>query len=94
MSLKIVKITKGYGRKISSTYSYSFWDFPPTVLEAEIELDLDKEEDKEKLKEVSAKLFKAAKALVNLDIKETKEKEPELAKSLKKISEKTDDDSK
>jgi len=94
MTLKIIKITKGYGRKIASSVSYSFFDFPPTILEAEIELDLDKEEDKEKLKEVSAKLFKAAKALVNMDIKITREKDKELDISLKKISEKTDDDSK
>jgi hypothetical protein len=90
MALKIVKITKGFGRKISSSYSYSFWDFPPTILEAEVELDLDKEEDKEKLKEISAKLFQAAKALVNMDIKLTKEKDPELAKSMEKIAEKVE----
>ena len=90
MALKIIKIKKGFGRKISSTVSYSFWDFPPTILEAEIELDLDKEEDKQKLKEVSARLFKAAKALINADIKATKEKDPELAKSLEQIQEKVD----
>ena len=78
MALKIIKITKGYGRKISSMYSYSFWDFPATVLTAEVELDLDKEEDKEKLKKVSAALFRAAKALTNQDIKTTMEKDVEL----------------
>jgi len=88
MALKIIKITKGFGRKISSSYSYSFWDFPPTILEAEIELDLDKEEDKEKLKSVSAALFRAAKALTNQDIKVTAEKDVELRKSLEKIQEK------
>jgi hypothetical protein len=88
MALKIIKITKGFGRKISSTYSYSFWDFPPTVLTAEIEIDLDKEEDKEKLKEINMKLFKAARALINQDIKTTSEKDDELRKSLEKIQEK------
>lgn len=92
MALKIVKIKKGFGRKISSSFSYSFWDFPPTILEAEIELDLDKEEDKKKLKEISAQLFKAAKALINADIKAAKEKDPELRKSLEKIKEKVDND--
>lgn len=92
MALKIIKIKKGFGRKISSMYSYSFWDFPPTILEAEVELDLDKEEDKQKLKEISAQLFKAAKALINADIKATKEKDPELQKSLEKIKEKVDND--
>ena len=92
MVLKITKITKGYGRKIASNYSYSFWDFPPTILEAEIELDLDKEEDKAKLKEVSAQLFKAAKALTNQDIKTTAEKDVELKKSLEKIQEKVNKD--
>ena len=92
MALKIVKITKGFGRKISSMYSYSFWDFPPTILEAKVELDLDKEEDKKKLKEISAQLFKAAKALINADIKTTKEKDAELRKSLEKIKEKVAND--
>ncbi|MCK4359790.1 MAG: hypothetical protein KAW92_13825 [Candidatus Cloacimonetes bacterium] len=92
MALKIVKITKGFGRKISSMYSYSFWDFPAIVLTAEIEIDLDKEEDKEKLKKINMKLFKAAKALINIDIKETREKDIELDKSLKKIMEKVDND--
>lgn len=93
MALKIIKITKGYGRKIASTVSYGFWDFPPTTLEAEIVLDLDKEEDKQKLKEVSARLFKAAKALVNADIKATKEKDPELVATLNKIQEKVNGNS-
>lgn len=92
MALKIIKIKKGFGRKISSAYSYSFWDFPPTILEAEVELDLDKPEDKERLKEISARLFKAAKALINMDIKVTKEKDAELAKSLEKIQEKVNRD--
>ena len=92
MVLKIIKITKGFGRKISSMYSYSFWDFPPTILEAEIELDLDKPEDKEKLKEINAQLFKAVKALIAMDIKTVKEKEPEFVKSLEKIRERVDND--
>lgn len=92
MALKIVKIKKGFGRKISSTESYSFWDFPPTILEVEVELDLDKPEDKEKLKEISARLFRAARALINMDIKVTKEKDSELAKSLEKIQEKVNRD--
>lgn len=93
MALKIIKITKGYGRRIGSTFAYQcYWDFPAIVLTAEIEIDLDKEEDKEKLKEINMKLFKAAKALINIDIKETREKDIELDKSLKKIMEKVDND--
>jgi len=93
MSLKIVKITKGYGRRIGSTFAYQcFWDFLPTILEAEIEIDLDKEEDKEKLKKISAQLFQAARALTNADIKATKEKDIEFAKSLEKILEKVNND--
>jgi len=94
MALKIIKITKGYGRKIASSLSYSFWDFLPTILEAEIELDLDKLEDKEKLKEINNQMFQAVKALVNIDIKMTREKDKELDLSLKKILEKTDGNSK
>ena len=93
MALKIIKITKGYGRRIGSTFAYQcYWDFPPTSLEAEIELDLDKEEDKNKLKEISAQLFKASRALVNQDIKTTSEKDDELRKSLEKIQEKVNKD--
>lgn len=93
MALKIIKITKGYGRRIGSTFAYQcYWDFPPTVLEAEIELDLDKEADKVKLKEISAQLFKASKALTNADIKVTAEKDDELRKSLEKIQEKVNKD--
>lgn len=91
MALKIVKITKGYGRRIGSTFAYQcYWDFPATLLEAQVELDLDLDTDKEKLKEISAKLFKASKALINSDIKTTKEKDSELAKSLDKIMEKVE----
>lgn len=91
MALKIVEITKGYGRRIGNPFAYQcFWDFPATIIKAEIELDLEREEDKIKLKEINAKLFQVVKALVNADIKAAKEKDSDLAKALEKISEKVE----
>jgi len=93
MALKIIKITKGYGRRIGSTFAYqTFWDFLPTILEAEIELDLDTNEGKEELKKVNAQLFKTVKALTNIDIKNTEEKDEGLRKTLIKIQERVEKD--
>lgn len=76
--MKIVQVVKGKGFKVSR--GYVTWDFPPTILTANVEI-----ESKEDLEHVCRKLNSLLEEILKKDIEETKEKDSRFATALKMV---------